>query len=81
MREMPRADGAIAIYDEDGDDMLVVAPAAAEFTPENGNAFCVCGAPLRRSGWREAAIDSVELGCARCHRVHGRIRLVARVHR
>jgi len=82
MREVIRRDGSVALYaDDDDDDVAVVEPIIAGFVPVRGNACCACGAPLESWGWRCVAGDDVELGCARCHRVHGHFRLGAKVHR
>jgi hypothetical protein len=80
MRWSSRRDGAVAVYDDlgTGDDMLVVEPIITDFfTPVNGNGRCACGAPLSLRRLAEGA----ELGCHRCHRVHGFIGVGTRVHR
>jgi hypothetical protein len=82
MREIQCHNGVLALYDEENDeDRVIVEPVVISFVPVRGNARCICGAPLEGWGWRCVAVDDVELGCARCHRVHGNIRLGTRVHR
>jgi len=82
VREVQRRDGCTALYGENGDeDMVIVEPRVTAFTPVHGNARCVCGAPLQTWGYQCVAADSVELGCDRCHRVHGRLQLGTKVHR
>ena len=82
MREFPCRDGSVALYDQDDDqDMIIVEPTVTSFAPVRGNARCVCGAPLEAWSLRCVATDAVELGCARCHRVHGHIELGTRVRR
>jgi hypothetical protein len=83
MREMPRADGSVALYDDDDDqDLVIVEPIVTGFAPVNGSApRCVCGAPLQPWSWRFVAADSIEIGCDRCHRVNAHIRLGTRVYR
>ena len=82
MRKMQRADGGVYIYDEDDDqNMLVIEPIITAFTPVNGAAVCICGAPLQPWGWRAVAANGVELVCDRCHRVHGYLILGTKVHR
>jgi len=80
MREYPCGDGCVSLYGDD-DDLIVVEPIVLGFAPVPGNARCICGAPLQRWSWRHATADSVEIGCDRCHRSLGFIRLGARVHR
>jgi len=82
MYEIQRRDGSVALYgDGDDQDLVVVEPIIASFVPVRGNAVCVCGAPLQAWNWRCVAADDVELGCSRCHRVHGHFQLGTRVHR
>ena len=82
MREFFRRDGAVVLTGDHGDaDQVVVEGAITAFAPVPGNSMCACGRPLQRWSWRCVATDSVEIGCDRCHRVHGHFRLGTRVHR
>jgi hypothetical protein len=82
MREVVRRDGCVVLYDDDPHgDLVIIEPTVISFAPVRGNARCTCGAPLEPSSWRCVATDEVELACNRCHRVHGHLRLGARVHR
>jgi hypothetical protein len=81
VRISERCDGGTAVFDEDSDDLIIVEPRVTAFAPVTGNAFCVCGAPLRSYGWQCVAADAVELSCNRCHRVHGHFLLGTKVHR
>ena len=82
MREVQRHDGCVALFDENDDgDMVIIEPIITAFAPVRGNARCVCGAPLTPWDYRCVAADDVEIGCSRCHRVHGHFRLGTRVHR
>ena len=82
MREAQRRDGSITLFGEDGDeDMVIVEPRVITFNPIPGAACCACGTPLQSWGWRCVAADSVELGCGRCHRVHGHLQLGTKVYR
>ena len=80
MREAQRRDGSITLFGEDGD-MVIVEPRVTALIPTPGNAYCACGEPLQSWGWRCVATDSVELGCDRCHRVHGHLQLGTKVYR
>jgi hypothetical protein len=80
MREDPLRDGSVALYaDHDDNDSVTVEPIITAFTAMRGALFCVCGAPLRSWSWR-CTPDSVEIGCDRCHRVHGHIQLATKVY-
>jgi hypothetical protein len=82
MREMFRRDGSTAIFDDnDPGDLVIIEPVVANFVPTNGNARCICGAPLRSWSWRMADVSTVEIGCSRCHRVLGHFQLGTKVHR
>ena len=73
MRESHRQDGTIGIFgDADDPDELVVEPRINSFIPIRGNSYCVCGAELQPWSLRHA-VNGVELGCARCNRVHALI--------
>jgi hypothetical protein len=81
MCEFLRRDGAVVLTGGDGnEDQVIVEGVVTAFTPR-GNSHCVCGAALRPWSWRCVAADSVEIGCGRCHRVHGIIGIGVRVHR
>src|SRR5262249_429999 len=83
MRECPRRDGAVALYDDhDDQDLIIIEPIVTGFVPNpNNHCTCSCGMSLTPSSWRCIATDAVELVCGRCHRVHGLIQLETRVHR
>jgi hypothetical protein len=82
MREVRQRDGSIVLYGENDDsDTVIVEPIITAFAPVRGNARCVCGAALAPWSYRCVAADDVEIGCGRCHRVHGHFRLGTRVHR
>jgi len=82
MREYARRDGSVVLTgDGDDRDLVVVEAVIAAFAPIAGNSHCVCGAELKPWSWRCVAADDVEIGCDRCHRVHGHLRLGTRVHR
>ena len=82
MREVRQRDGSIVLYGENDDsDTVIVEPIVTAFAPVRGTAHCVCGAALTPWGFRCVAADDVEIGCGRCHRVHGHFRLGTRVHR
>ena len=81
MREMPRADGATAIFGDDAHDLIIVEPIVTAFIPVRGNSRCICGAPLQPSSFRCVTPDGAELGCISCHRVHGYFKLANRSHR
>jgi len=82
MREALRHDGSTILYGENNDsDMVIVEPLITAFTPVRGNARCICGAALAPWSYRCVAADVIEIGCGRCHRVHGHFRLGTRVHR
>jgi hypothetical protein len=83
MREQSRFDDCVALYDDDDDaDVVVVDPVFIDFVPAGHEMRCVCGAPLQPWSLRTTgAVNRVELGCDRCHRVHGHLRLGTRVYR
>ena len=82
MRGALRRDGSTVLYGENDDsDMVIVEPIITAFAPVRGNARCVCGAALAPWSYRCVAADDIEIGCGRCHRVHGHFRLGTRVHR
>jgi hypothetical protein len=82
MREMPRRDGSVALYDDDHDeDLIIVEPTVAGFDLVQNNLHCACGRPLQAWSWRSVTCNTVELVCDRCHRVHAHFRLGTRVHR
>ena len=48
MREMPRRDGSVVLYDDDHDeDLIIVEPTVAGFGTVQNNLHCVCGRPLQ----------------------------------
>jgi hypothetical protein len=88
MESISRLDGCVCVVDEHNiQDMIIVEPTLASFTPVRGNAVCICGAPIEPWGWRclatpvEHTATSIELSCSHCHRVHARFQLGTRVHR
>jgi len=82
MRELSHFDDCVALYADDDDaDMVIVEPCLIAFAPVHGGAHCVCGAPLQPWSCRCVAVNRVELGCARCNRVHGVIRFGTKVRR
>jgi hypothetical protein len=81
MRDMPRADGATAIFGDDDQEQIIVEPIITGFLPVRGNSRCICGATLQPSSFRCVTPDGAELGCTRCHRVHGYFHLATRSHR
>ena len=80
MREMPLADGATAILGDDEQHLIIIEPIVTAFLPVRGNSLCICGAPLGPSSFRCLTPDGAELGCNRCHRVHGYFQLATRSH-
>ena len=48
MREVPRRDGIVVLFGDDGDnDEIYVEPAIDAFVPINGNLRCGCGADVQ----------------------------------
>jgi hypothetical protein len=81
MRESHRRDGSVVVFgDADDQDELVAEARIQAFVPVPGNARCACGTPLQRWSLRHAG-NGAEIGCSRCHRVHGFLELEVQVHR
>ena len=77
MRWSERRDGAVAVYDENDDqDLMIVEPVVEEFTPTHAGR-CRCGAQL---DFRRTA-NGAEVFCFRCHTTLARIDLGTKVHR
>jgi hypothetical protein len=78
MRWSERRDGATAVYDDTtiNDDMLIIEPIIAAFTPDG---WCSrCNGAL---GFRRATDGTSEIQCLRCHSVRARLSLGTKVHR
>jgi hypothetical protein len=78
MRAEAWRNGSVAVYGDTADEeLLIVEPFVTAYMPAYGNSRCICGAQLSLRQSTEGA----EISCHRCHRVHGYIRVGARVHR
>jgi hypothetical protein len=82
MHEVPRRDGIVVLFGDDGDnDEIYVEAAIVAFVPINGNLRCgVCGAKVQPWSIRKV-IGEYELTCSRCHCTQGRITTRAQTYR
>ena len=82
MHEVPRRDGIVVLFGDDGDnDEVYVEPAIAAFVPINGNLRCgVCDANVQPWSIRHV-IGGYELTCSRCHCTQARITTRAQTYR
>jgi hypothetical protein len=75
MRWSERKDGAVTVFGDTDDDMLVVEPIITAFMP-TGRCDCRGGAISIRCG-----IGGIfEIYCPRCHKAHARFDLGTNVH-
>ena len=81
MREVPRRDGTVVLFGDDGDnDEVYVEPAIDAFVPINGNLRCGCGADVQPWNLRRVP-GGYELTCWRCHCTQARIPTRAQTYR
>jgi hypothetical protein len=78
MRWSERRDGAVAVYDENDDqDLMIVEPVVERLTPTHAGR-CRCGGAL---SFRCVTDGTNEIFCFRCHTTLARIELGAKVYR